>query len=178
MRNWLLIIVSCLLVVLGLGYYKYSQIQAAIAFGASFPEPVESVEVFIAQQESWQPSTSVTAELVAIQSVDLSNELAGRIVEVGFEPGARVSAGQILVQLDTSEERAQLAAAHAELEIARLDLSRNQRLIASGAAAQDARDRAKARFDAATAAIDRSQAVIDKRTLRAPFDATAGLHVL
>jgi len=178
MRNWLIIIVSCLLVVLGLGYYKYAQIQAAIAFGAAFPEPVESVEVFIAIEEAWQPTTSVTAELVAIQSVDLSNELAGRITEVGFAPGAAVSAGQVLVKLDTSEERAQLAAARAELEIARLDLSRNQRLIASGAAAQDARDRAKARFDGAAAAIDGLQAVIDKRTLRAPFDARAGLHVL
>ncbi len=178
MRNWFLIVVVCLAILFGLGYYKYTQIQAAIAFGASFPEPVESVEAFVALEEVWQPTTSVTAELVAVQSVDLSTELAGRIVEVGFAPGAKVRAGQVLVQLDISEQKAQLAAARADAEIARLDLMRNQRLIASGAAAEDARDRAKARFDASTAFVDRLLAVIDKHTLRAPFDAYAGLHVL
>ncbi len=176
--RWLIVITTCLVVAAGLGYYKYRQIQAGMAFAAAFPERVEAVEVFIAREEIWQPTTSVTAEVVAIQSIELSNELAGSIVEVGFAPGARVNKGQVLLRLDISEEVAQIAAARAEAEIARLDLARNQKLIASGAAAQDARDRAKARSDAAVAAVNRVQAVIAKKTLRAPFDATTGLHEL
>ena len=176
--RWLIVISTCLVVAAGLGYYKYRQIQAGMAFAAAFPERVEAVEVFIAREEIWQPTTSVTAEVVAIQSIELSNELAGSIVEVGFAPGARVNKGQVLLRLDISEELAQIAAARAEAEIARLDLARNQKLIASGAAAQDARDRAKARSDAAVAAVNRVQAVIAKKTLRAPFDATTGLHEL
>lgn len=178
LTRWLSVIITCLLVAGGLGYFKYQQIQAGIAFAAAFPERMEAVEVFIAREEIWQPTTSVTAEVVAIQSIELSNELPGSIVEVGFAPGARVSKGQVLLRLDISEEVAQVAAARAEVEIARLDLSRNQRLIASGAAAQDARDRAKARYDAAVAAVNRLQAVIAKKTLRAPFDANTGLHEL
>jgi membrane fusion protein (multidrug efflux system) len=176
--RWLIVITTCLVVAAGLGYYKYRQIQAGMAFAAAFPERVEAVEVFIAREEIWQPTTSVTAEVVAIQSIELSNELAGSIVEVGFAPGARVNKGQVLLRLDISEELAQIAAARAEAEIARLDLARNQKLITSGAAAQDARDRAKARSDAAVAAVNRVQAVIAKKTLRAPFDATTGLHEL
>jgi membrane fusion protein (multidrug efflux system) len=176
--RWLIVITTCLVVAAGLGYYKYRQIQAGMAFAAAFPERVEAVEVFIAREEIWQPTTSVTAEVVAIQSIELSNELAGSVVEVGFAPGARVNKGQVLLRLDISEEVAQIAAARAEAEIARLDLARNQKLIASGAAAQDARDRAKARSDAAVAAVNRVQAVIAKKTLRAPFDATTGLHEL
>ena len=61
--------------------------------------------------------------------------------------------GQVLVRLDTSEEQAQLAAARAEAELARLALSRNERLMRSGAAAEEARDTARAQYDAAMAAV-------------------------
>jgi len=178
LRSWLIVIVACLLVASGLGYFKYVQIQAAIAFGEAFPEPMETVELFIARQEVWQPTTSVTAETVAIRAVEISNELAGRIVEVGFAPGATVRAGQLLVRLDTRVERAQLAAARADAELARLALARDRKLIISGAAAEEARDRSKARFDAANANVTRLLAIIDKKTLRAPFDARAALHEL
>ena len=178
MRSWLVVIGLCLAVAGGLGYYKYQQIQAAIAFGAAYPEPVESTDAFIAREEIWQPVTSVSAEVVAVRSVTLSNELAGTIVEVGFAPGAQVAQGQVLVRLDISEERAQLAAARADAEIARLELSRNQKLIKSGAAAQETRDQAKARYDAAIAAVNRLRAVIEKKTLRSPFEAMTGLHQL
>ena len=136
--SWLMVVAACVLVAAGLGYYKYRQIQAAMAFGASFPEPVEAVEAAIVREELWQPTTAVTGDVRAIQTVDVSTELAGRIVEVGFAPGASVSQGQLLVRLDTSEERAQRAAAEAAAELARLALSRNERLMRSGAAAEEA----------------------------------------
>ena len=176
--SWIAVILGCLLVAAGLGYYKYRQIQAAIAFGASFPEPVEAVEAAVVAEAFWQPAADVTGEVVSPRAVDLSSELAGRIVEVAFAPGAAVERGQVLVRLDTSEEQAQLAAARAEAELARLALSRNERLMRSGAAAEEARDTARAQYDAAMAAVQRLQAIIDKKTLRAPFDALAGLHEL
>lgn len=93
--SWLMVVTGCALVAVGLGYYKYRQIQAGIAYGASFPEPVEAVEAAIVREELWQPTTAVTGDVRAIQSVDVSTELAGRIVEVGFAPGAAVSQGQL-----------------------------------------------------------------------------------
>lgn len=178
MRSWILVIVVCLAAAGSLAWYKYAQIRAAMAFAAAFPEQVLAVRSVLATEETWQPSTSVTAQVVATRSVVLSNELAGTIESVGFESGERVDAGRVLVLLDTSEERAQLAAARADAEIARLELSRNQKLIVSGAAAEEARDRAKASHDAAMAAVNRLLAVIEKKTLRAPFEATTGLHQL
>lgn len=178
LRSWLLVIVACLAIAGGLAYYKYSQIQAGIAFAAAYPEQVIAVESVIATRETWQPTTSVTAQVVATRSVTLSNELPGTITAVGFRSGEQVQSGQILVLLDTSEEQAQLAAARADAEIARLELSRNQKLIASGAAAEEARDQARARRDAAVAVVNRYLAVIEKKTLRAPFDAMTGLHEL
>ena len=178
LRSWFIVVVTCLLVASGLAYFKYQQIQAAIAMGKNRPEPVEAVELFVAREEVFQPTTSVTAETVAVRAIEVSNELAGRIVEVGFAAGATVAPGQLLLRLDTSEERAQLAAARAEAELARLALQRNQKLIRSGAAAEEARDRSKAQFDAASADVDRLLAIINKKTLRAPFAARASLHQL
>ena len=178
MKSWLVVVCACLALAGVLGYYKYSQIQAAMAFAAAFPEPVVAVEAVLAKEDRWRPVTMVTAEVVARRSVLLSNELAGTITAVGFESGETVEAGRILVLLDTSEEQAQLAAARADAEIARLELTRNQKLIASGAAAEEARDQARARHDAAVAVVNRLLAVIEKKTLRAPFDATTGLHQL
>jgi membrane fusion protein (multidrug efflux system) len=177
-RSWFIVIAVCLAVAGGLGYWKYTEIRSAIAFAAAFPEQVVAVESVLATEETWQPNTSVSAEVIAPRSVNLSSELAGTITAVGFAPGERVEAGRILVMLDTSEEQAQLAAARADAEIARLELSRNQKLIRSGAAAEEARDQAKARFDAAVAQVNRLLAVIEKKTLRAPFDAVTGLHEL
>ena len=178
LRRWVIIGLACLCVVAALATFKVMQIKAAIAFGESFPEPIEAVELAVVEQVSWQPRVSVTAEIVAIQDVELSNELAGRVVEVGFEPGATVAAGQLLVQFDTSEERARLEAAKAQAELARLVLNRNKKLLKTGAAAKEALDQAVAQRNAALAEEHALEAIIAKKTLRAPFAAEAGLHDL
>lgn len=178
LRRWVIIGLACLCVVAALATFKVMQIKAAIAFGESFPEPVEAVELAVVEQVSWQPSVSATAEIVALQDVELSNELAGRVVEVGFEPGATVTAGQLLVRFDTSEERARLEAAKAQTELARLELQRNEKLLKTGAAAKETYDQAVAQRNAALAEQRALQAIIDKKTLRAPFAAEAGLHEL
>lgn len=175
---WLIAIFLCLATAIGLGWYKYSRIQAAMAFAAAFPEPVESVEGFTARESLWQPTTRVTGEVVAIRAVVIAAEVAGAIVEVGVQPGGKVTAGQLLVRLDSSEERAELAAAEAELEISRLALMRAERLLEADLGTVEARDAARARFDAAQAVRQRIAAVIAKKSLRAPFAATAGLHEL
>ena len=174
--HWAILLSCCALVTAGLGYYKYRQIQAAIAFGASFPETVEAVEAFTVVGDSWQDRTRVTADVVALRRVDVRAELAGRITEVGFSSGGSVSAGQLLLRLDTSEEDARLAAAEAEEEIARLALVRAEQLLDRGAGTAENRDVARARHDAAIAASARERAVIAKRILRAPFSGHAGLH--
>ena len=174
--HWLLLIAACVLITAGLGWLKYRQIQEAIAFGESFPETVEAVEAFTVVEGTWQRRSRVPADVVAVRSVEVRAELEGRIVEVGFAPGETVDAGQLLLRLDVSEEQAQLAAARAEQEIARLALERAEKLLTTGAGTTENRDTARARHDAAVAMADRMAAVIEKKTLRAPFSGRAGLH--
>ena len=178
LRAWLIVISACAALAFGLGWYKYQRIQAGIAFAAALPERVETVRAFTAQEQLWQPSTRVTGEVVAINAVTLKAELGGAVTAVGFTPGAQVRKGQVLVRLDVREEQAQLAAAQADAQLAALELARAERILAAGVGALEARDRAQARFAAAEASIQRFQARIAKKTLRAPFDAIAGLHEL
>ena len=178
MRVWLTVIAVCLATAGTLGWYKFQRIQAGIAFAAAFPERIEAVESFTVLEELWQPTTQVIGEAVATRSVTIKAEIAGTIAKVGFTPGATVQAGQLLVRLDSSEERAQQQAAEAEAKIANLELERSRKLVAAGLGVVEDQDRAEARFDAAKAAVRRLQAVIAKKTLRAPFDAAAGLHEL
>jgi membrane fusion protein (multidrug efflux system) len=145
---------------------------------ASFPEPMESVEFTVAKEVTWQPTISVKAEAVAIQSVNIRNELDGRIVEVNFQPGDTVKAGQVLIRLDTSEERARLAAARAQTRLAELDYQRNQQLVEKRVISESERDRTFAERDASAAAEAQLEAIIEKMSIRAPFDAIAGLHEL
>lgn len=178
MVKWLVTLGLCLVLGGALALFKVNQINQAIAFAESFPEPVETVQAAEAKAVTWTRSVSVVAEVVAVQSVEFSNELAGRIVEVNFAPGATVESGQILVRLDTSEERAQLAGAKAEAELARLALERNEKLIQTGAASTEARDMARAQYNASMAVVQQLEAIIRKKTLRAPFASRAGLHEL
>lgn len=175
-RGWVLVILACLGVAVLLGFIKYRQIEAAIAFGASFPEAMETVETARVETATAQASTDVTGEVLATQSISLVNELPGRIVAVGFAGGDRVAAGQTLLQLDDSEERAALAAATADAELARLDLARSERLLPTGATARESFERNRARAAAAGAEVDRLRAVVAKKRLLAPFAARTDLH--
>lgn len=177
-KSWSIVVGGCISVVVILGLFKYNQIQAAIAFGASFPEPMESVELAIAKPVEWQKTVTATGEVVAKSSVDLSNELPGRIEKVGFEPGAKVTKGQLLVQFEIAEELAQRDAAMANTTITKLLLERNTTLAKTGVASAEALDNAKAQFNAASARVAALDATIAKKTLLAPFDASTGLHEL
>lgn len=175
-RRWLITSVACLAILAGFAGYKYWQIRAAIAFGESFPEPSESVE---AQTVTLTPAvTYVTTigEIVAPRSVELRNELEGRVSEVDMVSGSRVQAGDVLLRLDASEEQARLDGAVASVRLAELNLKRLEKLLDQKTVSEDSVDRARAEFDIARANVAGLRAMIAKKTLTAPFDAVVGLH--
>jgi membrane fusion protein (multidrug efflux system) len=176
--RWVWTFLFCLIVVSVLGFVKFNQIKAAIAFGESFPEPSETVHSVVTQQSQWQSNLSVMGEVVATRSLDVRNELAGVITKLGFVSGAKVSKGALLLQLDIENEEAQLAALIAQVSIAQLDVSRFSELLKSNASSRDQLDRAKAQLAVAKADVRALQSTISKKTLLAPFDAMVGLHQL
>lgn len=178
LKKWGLAAGFCLIVTVVLATVKFLQIRAAMEMAASFPEPMETVEYTTVNPASWAPETSVIAETVAIQSVELRNELSGVIAAVYFKPGQRVEEGQLLVSQETSQEEARLAAIRADVKLAQAEYKRMQSVVARGAAPETDLDRAEATRDSLLADEQELIATINKKNIRAPFTARAGLHEL
>jgi membrane fusion protein (multidrug efflux system) len=137
------------------------------------PIPVEAAEVEIAPAEL---RTQAVGSMISNESVVLRPEIAGRIARINFEEGRKVTAGQVMVELDASVERAQLAEAEAQLELATANLERARELRRSNVGTQRALDEAQAQQRTGMAAVDLAKARLAKLTLTAPFDAMAGLR--
>ncbi|MBT8139187.1 MAG: efflux RND transporter periplasmic adaptor subunit [Gammaproteobacteria bacterium] len=177
-KRWTLTIFACALIVALLGGYKYLQIRKAITFAESFPETSVAVESVVAAYSDVQGYIETTGEIVAPQLLELRNEVAGRIETVNFVSGQRVEKGANLLQLDVAEERARLQAAKARAELARIELKRAEKLRIQRSISEEAVDTARSQYAVAKADIAALNAQIRKKTLRAPFDAMAGIHSL
>ncbi|XOV78763.1 MAG: efflux RND transporter periplasmic adaptor subunit [Aestuariibacter sp.] len=176
LKKWAMAVLICLLIISGLGFVKFTQIKAAIAFGESFPEPSETVHSISTDVTQWQPSMQLVAELVAPRIVTLRNELEGIIAEVHFRPGQAVEQNQLLLQLDISNETAQLDAVLAQINLAELDVNRATRLLDAKASSRENLDRANAELDVARANARAIRATIAKKSIRAPFSGVAGIE--
>lgn len=158
-----------------LAAWKYSSIREANAASANPPEPVESVTVAIAQEREHRQASTAIGTVLALRSVTLRNELAGTVRHVALRPGEIVEAGSVLVALDVSVEQADLRAQQAQAELARTSLARLQRLREFNATSEIEVDRARAERDVALAQIARTQAIVERKTIRVPFRARVGI---
>jgi len=121
-----------IVVVAGLGFFKYRQIQTAIAMGSSFAPPPSAVTTVVAKSETWPSTLDVIGTTAAIQGVTVTADLPGTVAKINFESGQSVHAGDVLVELDTREERAQLAAAESDRDLAKINYERDQQLVKEG----------------------------------------------
>jgi membrane fusion protein (multidrug efflux system) len=179
MLKKILITAACLILLIGgIAGVKILQIKALIAAGASYVPPPEPVTTAIAQEEEWAPSIPAVGTLSAIEGVTVSAELDGNVARIAFEPGSTVKAGDLLVQQDIGAEQAQLRAAEAAADLARLNLDRSRDLLASKTISQLQYDADNATFKQAVAQADNIQATIDKKTIRAPFSGRLGIRLI
>jgi membrane fusion protein (multidrug efflux system) len=177
-RRWLVTVVFCFAVVGLLGFVKFNQVMAAIAFGESFPEPSERVKIESIEISTWQPSLKLIGSVLPTQSLEIRNELAGLVTYIGFKSGGKVEKGATLLRMQIDDELAQLDAINAEITIAELDASRFQKLFEQRASSRDQYERAKAQLAISIARKRSLEAVIAKKTVIAPFSGQAGLHQL
>lgn len=169
------IVLVVVLLGVGLAAWKLSSLQASAAASAQQTEPHEAVTVAVARPIEHRGTTSSIGTVRAMQSITLENELAGTVRSVGLVPGQIVEKGTVLVALDVSVEEAELRAQQAQAKLASTQLGRMQRLRTDGIAPASELDRAVAEHDVAMAQIARTKAVIERKTIRAPFRARVGI---
>jgi len=164
------------LFIAGIGAYKYMQIQAAIKQGSSRVQPPTTVTTLVAKEEEWAGTLTAIGSVAAVNGVMVSADLSGVVRSIEFESGNRVGRGQVLARLETSTERAQLAQAQASNDLAKLNLERAEKLIERGVIAQSELDRYRAESRQAEASVDAIKAVIDRKTITAPFAGVLGIR--
>lgn len=178
MKRMLLMLAVVIAVLAVIGGLKFFQIKAAMAQGASYQPPPEAVTTVIARQEPWNTTINAIGSVVAVQGVTVSADLPGLVSEIDFDSGRPVNKGDVLVRLDTKQERAQLAAAEAQRQLARLDLERQQGMLSKQIIPQATYDTAAANFKQAEAHVAELQATIDRKTIRAPFSGVLGIRLV
>jgi membrane fusion protein (multidrug efflux system) len=158
----------------GLAFYKYRQIQASMSAPPPPEQPI-TVDVAKAEAVTFRQKTTMIGTVLAARSITLSNEIAGTVSAVYFEPGMVVDQGQVLVELDTSVERAQREAAKARLTIAKTVFDRIREAAQTRAVTPSELDEATAQLSQANAEVDELNAIIERKTLKAPFRCRVGL---
>lgn len=177
-KKWLITLVMLAAVVFGLFTYK-SNLQAAQAEqGANMPEPASSVSAELTTAVAYQPRIKVSGEVQAFKQLTIANELAGKIIALNAQSGGLVKQGQILLELDHSDEDARLIAAKAQLVLNEQTLKRYIKLQKSNEISEELVDQAQASVDIAKSNVAVLTTAIDKKKIAAPFDAKVGIHNL
>jgi len=172
----LLMLAVAALLLAGLGFVKFRQVKSAIAAQASFQPPPEAVTTTVAHEEAWPATVNSIGSVVAIRGVTVSADLPGIVQKISFESGAPVAAGDVLVQLDTREEQAQLADAEAQRDLANVNFRRYEELVKEGVISRVEYDRATAEQRTRDAKVVQIRATIARKTIRAPFSGMLGIR--
>ena len=175
-KRMILMLTVTALFVAGLGFVKFRQIQTAIAQGAAFQPPPEAVTTIVANEERWPATLNAIGTMAAVQGVTVSADLPGTVDRIAFDSGKSARAGEVLAVLDTRQEQAQLAAAEAQRDLARLNFDRMQGLLNESVISRAEFDRATAENRQTEARVGEIRAAIERKTIRAPFSGLLGLR--
>lgn len=176
-KKLLLAVVGVVLLVGVLGVIKWLQFDRMAAQG-NFSPPAAVVTTAAVKSSAWESRLTAVGSLEAVQGVTVTAELSGKVVDIAFDPGAYVQAGDLLVQQDISSETAQLRANEATLALKKANYDRARELRAENVVTQAAYDQALAEYKQAQAAIDNIDSIIAKKTIRAPFAGRLGIRLV
>ncbi len=175
-RRMFIMLGAVLVLVAALAFGFYLHIQKLMAATPKpGPQTVTSIKVHALE---WQPQLNAIGSLVAVRGVDLAAEVAGLVRRVNFHSGQEVQAGQVLVQLNADPDRAQLEMAKAGAEISNLVYQRDKVQLEAKAISQAQFDADAADLKGKKAQVAQQQAVVDKKTIRAPFSGRLGISTV
>ncbi|PRQ06427.1 efflux RND transporter periplasmic adaptor subunit [Enhygromyxa salina] len=177
--RYIIAIVGLLLLVGGLALVKASQISMLMGLGETMAQagpPPEAVSTAPATVETWASSLHTVGTVASVRGVEISGEVPGVVVRIAFESGELVSEGDVLVELDSRVERAQLTAAQVTRDLALTTARRSRELDAAGVETKAQLDADESAVRQASAQIEVLRAQIARKTIRAPFSGRLGIR--
>ena len=149
--------------------------MAIAKFLANKPENAAPVTAITIKASEWTPVIETTGLVRPNQGAMLSSQSAGTIAKVLVQNGQNVKKGDLLVELDSSVERASLQAAQAQVNSLQQTYQRYAKLVKTGSVSRQEFDNAKAAYEAQAANIESLKATIERRQIVAPFDGKTGI---
>jgi membrane fusion protein (multidrug efflux system) len=149
------------------------KIKEAMASMADLPQTVSAAK---AASSDWQPRIDAVGSLRAVRGSDLSLEVAGVVEEITFQSGDEVQAGQVLLRLRNDDDVAKLQSLEATAQLAQITYDRDVKQLKAQAISQAIVDNDEANLRNAKAQVAQQKAMVDKKTLRAPFAGRLGLR--
>ncbi len=167
---------SILLLLLFLVTTKKLQFGKMAEMGENMQPPPTSVSTSFAERQLWPRKLRAIGSIQPVQGVRLDAELPGVVKAINFKNGQTVDEGDVLVQLDVAPEAALLMSNKANAQLAKIESDRAQRLLDTNSVAQSELDRAQANYDMAVAQVKNIEAIIEQKTIRAPFSGRVGIR--
>lgn len=173
-KKFIIVIVGFAAVVFCLGAVKVAQIQKVMS--VSHVPPAVAVTTYDATQAEWHPRISAIGTLAPVQGATIGADADGIIVTIAVESGASVKQGDLLVELDTSVEKAQLAASEARADLSKINLDRIKGLLDREAVSKAEFDTSDATHKQSLAEVGAIKAQIARKQVRAPFSGRVGIR--
>ena len=168
-----------MLIVVGIvfgGIFGMKAIQAQMTKKyLSFKMPPATVTAMKAEMRSWQPQLNAVGSLRAVRGVDVTSEIAGLVRSVNFASGDSVKEGKVLVELNADADVALLRSLEAAADLANTNYERDKKQFEVQAVSQATLDAEAADLRSKRAQVDQQRAIVDKKTIRAPFGGRLGI---
>ncbi len=175
-KRMFIMLVAVALVIGGLLGFKYMIAAGTKKYLASAPPPAQTVSTIKASLQDWQQELDAVGTARAINGADLAFEVAGIVDKISFESGSEAEAGAILVHMDDQDDLAKLRALEATAKLAQITYDRDLKQLKAQAVSQAVVDSDIATLNSTKADVDAQRALVDKKTIRAPFSGRLGIR--
>jgi membrane fusion protein (multidrug efflux system) len=140
--------------------------------------PPATVTAIKAGYQAWQPALRAVGSLRAVRGVDVTSEIAGLVRSLHFKSGDQVKEGQVLVELNADADKAQLASLKAAADLSQTTYDRDKKQFEIQSVSQATLDSEAADLKSKRAQVNQQQALVDKKTIRAPFAGKLGISTV
>ena len=162
------------------GIFGFQAFKAKMVkkFMSSQGIPPQAVSTIQAGEQSWQRQIEVVGTLQAVCGADLAPEVSGLVSKINFKSGDEVKTGTLLVGLDASADLAKLQSLKATADLAEKTYLRDLKQFKEQAISQATLDADAANLKSASAQVAQQQALVDQKSIRAPFAGRLGIRAV
>ena len=178
LRRRMRIMLVCLVILFG-GIFLYKMAMGMLMrhFMAT-QSHVVTVSTMKVTTSSWQPKITEAGSLRAIHGVNITTQLAGQVQSISFTPGADVTAGMVLAQLNADDDIALLHSLEANAELSKITYTRDKAQFKAEGVSKQVVDNDAANLKSITAQVAQQAAIVAKKTIVAPFDGRLGINLI